>query len=253
MDSASPVVASPESKTQIRLEEVEETDSRGLGVIAETPQFSPYASVQLFARKSVQSKRISDSDSSVFRPQTETQSSKYQADFDFLMDLSHHKETQTEPSPIPSQNTSIDHDSKSQSGRSTKEMSFGKYGRSLQLQNEDLARQLELVMYTMVKRELEVKREMTAFAERIGYIEDMGLRQREEVLETQDSLELTQRLLREIEGKVEGSTVKTHQETAQKFTASSSLSERVDALEKKEVSKLTLFEELGKELDVISP
>jgi len=86
-----------------------------------------------------------------------------------------------------------------------------------------------------------MRKYISELSSRLALVEEMGLKHREEVLETQDNLEETQKLLRVIEGKFEAT------ETQGKGGAW----ERLEALEKREVGKVRLFEALGKEVETL--
>lgn len=86
-----------------------------------------------------------------------------------------------------------------------------------------------------------LRKYISELSSRLALVEEMGLKHREEVLETQDNLEETQKLLRLIEGKFEAT------ETQGKGGAW----ERLEALERREQGKVRLFEALGKEVDTL--
>lgn len=192
LDSAVPAVASPESKGPVQLD-IQEADSKTLGVTAETPQFSPY--IQAFSRH-LPSKPSPDL---VFRSRTASQ--QFESDLNALMDLSVHKETQTEPTPPGSENVSLD----------SKGVGKGK--------------QFEMLLELVDIKDGEQRRNLEDLEERVNRVESRW---------------------REVEESGFRSSGKRG-ESSQILN----LSDRLDAMEKKEASKVALFEALGKEIDLL--
>jgi chromosome segregation ATPase len=83
---------------------------------------------------------------------------------------------------------------------------------------------------------------ISKLSSRLALLEETSMKHREEVLETQDNLEETQKMLRLIEGKFEAT---------QEIKGKSEVWERLETLEKKEQGKVRLFEALGKEVETL--
>jgi hypothetical protein len=203
LDSAVPAVASPESKGPVQLD-IQEADSKTLGVTAETPQFSPY--IQAFSRH-LPTKPPPDL---VFRSRTASQ--QFESDLNALMDLSVHKETQTEPTPPSSQNVSLDSKGVGRGERMGKQ-------------------QFEMLLELVDIKDGEQRRNLEDLEERLNRVESR-LRESEE-----------SGLGFRISGK--------RGESGQDSRQSLNLSDRLDAMERKEASKVALFEALGKEIDLL--
>ena len=198
VDSAAPAVASPEGKGPGQLD-MQEADSKTLGVTAETPQFSPY--IQAFSR------HLPAKPSPHFLSRTPSQ--QFESDLNALMDLSLHKVTQTEPTPPSSQNVSVD------------SKGLGK-------------QQFEMILELVDIKDGEQRRNMEDLEERVGRVEG-------KCRESEENWLGVQRSIREISGK--------RGEISPDFRQSLTISERLEAMERKEASKVALFEALGKEMD----
>lgn len=187
LDSA--VVTSPEGKGPGQLD-IQEADSKTLGVTAETPQFSPY--IQAFSR------HLPAKPSSHFFSRSPSQ--QFESDLNALMDLSLHKETQTESTPH-SQNASLD--------------------------SNALSKQFEMLLELVEIKDGEQRRNLEDLEQRLSRVEGNCLG--------------VQRLVKELSGKRGENSLDFHQ--------SLNISERLEAMERKEASKVALFEALGKEMD----
>ena len=185
LDSAVPVVASPENPGLVPLN-MPETDSKPLVITAETPQFSPFFPVF---------------------PRLPSKIPHFEPDLTAIMDLSIHKETQTEPTPPNSHNASID--SKSA--------------------NKTVKTDLDLIMEIMQFKDAENKKNAEDLADRVEIVE----KNNEKVGEIE-------RNWKEIVGKMNEISRENR-----------NLSERLNAMEIKETSKLSLFSAIGQEIDTL--